>query len=182
MDPRGRNDGVLEMKDARGVINGSGHDAGERQNGHMFTRAATIVRPRVPFLSADTFLTHEVRISALQSCRHDRLVVVNHDVVFGRSLDDLAVMAYTGLSFIPLQAIQGSDDRSHITGLDGPNAMSCVVTIDGVQVFLIIRRIAAGLVMTHYLHAETVSQTAQIIHIPIIIRSGKIEVFPVLPA
>ena len=68
----------------------------------MLTRTTTIGRPCIPFLSANTLLGHEVRVRTLQTRRHHRFVVINHDVVFSCHLDDPAVMADTGLTFVPL--------------------------------------------------------------------------------
>ena len=92
----------------------------------------------------------------MQTGRHDGFVVIYRDTVFRGCLDDLAVMAHTRLAFVPLQTVLRADDRRHITGLDGMNAMRLMVGVGFVQHVLIIGCVSTGLVMTDNLHAQAV--------------------------
>ena len=147
----------------------------------MFARTSAILTPRIPFLSAHTFLRHEVRVRALQTRRHHRFVVINRYMVFRSRLNHLAVMTHTRLPFVPLQPILCADDRRHITGLDGMNAMYLMVGISLVQHVLVIGGIASGLVVTDDLYAQAVGQAAEVVHIPIVVGFGKGEMLPILP-
>ena len=147
----------------------------------MFARTASVGAPCVPLLSTHTFLRHKIRIGALQAGRHDRLMVIDGDMILGCGLDDLAIMANARLTFIPLQAVDGTDDRRHIARLDDIDTMHSMVGVGFIQHLLVIGCVSAGLVMPDDLHTQTVCQSAQIVHIPVVIRFGEREMLPVLP-
>ena len=130
MNTCGGNDRIFKVEDSGCIVHGSGEDAGVRQYGHVLTRAASVGTPCIPLLSANTFLCHQVGIGTLQACRHDGLVVIDSDMVFGSRLNDLAVVADTRLTFVPLQTVYSTNDRCDIAGFNEVDAVSCVIAID----------------------------------------------------
>ena len=62
------------------------------------------------------------------------------------------------------------------------DTMLRMIAVDCIQIRFVIGSITAGLVMTDYLHAETVRETTEVIHVPIVVRGREIKVFPIFPS
>ena len=58
----------------------------------MTGRIAALYIPRIVLLTADALLRHQVGPCALNARRHGRLMIINHDVVLGSSLNDFAIV------------------------------------------------------------------------------------------
>ena len=182
MDARTGHSGVLEREDTGRKIHRTGHDTREGQNSDMRGGVAAIGTPGVPFLATDTLLGHEIRKSALQAGRHDGFVVVDHDLVARRRLNNMTIVAYAGLGFVELEAVAGADDRRYIAGLDSMDAMRLMVGISIGELVLIVGCVAACLVVAYDLHTEAIGEMGETVHIPVGVGLGEAKMLPVFPS
>ena len=172
---RAGDDGVLKSKHTWGVVRRSRHHAGEGQRADMRTGRTAVLRPRVPLLTADALLRHQVRVRALQTRGHSRLVVVDGYMVLGGRLDDLPIMPYYPLRAVELIAVAGADERGDITRLNCRHAVFLHELISGIQISLVLVSTTGGLVVADDGYTKLFGIRAQGIHVVVRIRGDERE-------
>ena len=79
----------------------------------MLGRVAAVVAPGVVLLAAGAFAAHEVGIGAAKAGGFDRLMDVEHDVMFRGFIDDVLVVVDHVLAVVPLPlVVPGVVDRA----------------------------------------------------------------------
>ena len=110
---------LREVEDSRSEVCRTSQTAGEWQCNGMCRGIAALCIPGIILLSTHTLLCHQVGPCTLDTCRHSGLMIINHDVMLGCTLDDAAIVADAILRLGQLFAIK---KVAHITSLDGTDA------------------------------------------------------------
>ena len=108
-----------EVKDGGGEVGRSCQAAREGQRNGMGRGITSSSVPRIILLTTHTFLCHQVGPCALDACGHSGLVVVDHDVVLGGTLDDATIVADAILRLGQFLTIK---EMAHITCLHRTDA------------------------------------------------------------
>src|SRR4029079_8010179 len=91
---------LLDVEDAWREVHRPGQQAREEQDRLVLRWISTVTTPRIVFLSTRAFAAHHVRVRPTLAGVVDRFVNVDHDSVFRRRLDDLAVVTDGNLRIV----------------------------------------------------------------------------------
>ncbi|MNY24662.1 hypothetical protein D3C86_1583930 [compost metagenome] len=144
----------------------------------MFRRIATIFGPSVPFLTAHAFLRHQIRKCSLQTCWHYGFVIVDHNFVLRRFINDFSVMTNAVLAAVRLFTIQFS---TNVTGLHYINTKLFVISKSIAHLVFVVHCVSSCLVVTDQGYIFGLRVICDLLDIEIWIWLCKLEVFPIFP-
>ena len=139
---------VGHVHDAGRVVHGASQPARKRQQRRVPRRIA--VAPRLPLLAAHALARHQVRPGAAQARGLDALVHVEHDPMLRGQLRHALEVAH---HVLPEMVLTGRTHRPGIARLHHADAQRAAPREGLRHHRLVVRHVAAGLVVTDQLHA-----------------------------
>ena len=137
----------------------------------MFRRISSIGRPCIVFLSAHTFLGHKVRPCALNTGRHNRLVVVNSYLIFGSSFYHFPIVTYTILTVVSFFKVH---QTIHISRFHDMHSILLIESEGFVQLVLVVAGSSCCFMMSNQFYAFLTGIISDCLNIKIRIRFGEV--------